>query len=167
MLSARVLPQQRLIDRVKHLCHTDQRLVAALTYGSFAQDEADAYSDVEFWLFVDDVALATLDGTGAPRRALDSLPAHAPVPATADLPSDLVPAVHEATAIADPDSIARAVAAAWTHGRAWWLLLAGRTGRAVPGALFADLDACLSPEPATGLRSEKSPPVGASRRRLR
>lgn len=48
-----MLPQELLITRVHDLCHADDRLVAALTYGSFAQGEADAYSDVEFWLFFD------------------------------------------------------------------------------------------------------------------
>lgn len=43
--------QERLIARVRELCRTDERLDAALMYGSFACDEADAYSDIEFWLF--------------------------------------------------------------------------------------------------------------------
>jgi lincosamide nucleotidyltransferase len=46
-----VLIQQRLIAGVREVCHTDERLDAALMYGSFASDEADAHSDVEFWLF--------------------------------------------------------------------------------------------------------------------
>jgi lincosamide nucleotidyltransferase len=284
-----VLVQQRLIERVGQLCRADGRLAAALTYGSFAQGEGDAYSDIEFWLFFDESAVATLDryawiaevgearhvvvnefgayvaffpgsasvsgsvsvpgsapvsGTvsglvrgefhfagvadidtvrtwpargvdtnrmivdrdGALRRALDSLPGHAPVPATAreieelcgrfvnwlllahhvsrrgeimrsldalthaqrhllwmarlvsgstrhwltpsraaeaDLPPDLVAAGHETTATADTAAIDRAITAAWTHGRAWWLVLAGKTGRPVPAELFADLDACV------------------------
>jgi lincosamide nucleotidyltransferase len=63
--------------------------------------------------------------------------------AETDLPAGVVAAVHETTATADPDSIARAVAAAWTHGRACWLQLASGTGRPVPAGLFADLDACV------------------------
>jgi lincosamide nucleotidyltransferase B/F len=46
-----VLVQERLIARVREVCATDDRLDAALMYGSFAAGEADAYSDVEFWLF--------------------------------------------------------------------------------------------------------------------
>ncbi|MEU8004907.1 hypothetical protein AB0B66_27415 [Catellatospora sp. NPDC049111] len=46
-----MLPQEHLIARVRELCQADEHLVAALTYGSFAQGEADAHSDVEFWLF--------------------------------------------------------------------------------------------------------------------
>ncbi len=43
--------QTELIDRVRHLCVADDRLDAALMYGSFAQGVGDRYSDVEFWLF--------------------------------------------------------------------------------------------------------------------
>ena len=57
----RVLPQERLIARVRELCRADERLVAALTYGSFVHGEADAYSDIEFWLFFDTDAVAMLD----------------------------------------------------------------------------------------------------------
>jgi lincosamide nucleotidyltransferase len=46
-----VLIQERLIARVRELCEADERLDAALMYGSFASGEADAHSDVEFWLF--------------------------------------------------------------------------------------------------------------------
>jgi lincosamide nucleotidyltransferase B/F len=46
-----VLIQQRLIDKVREACRADERLDAALMYGSFASGEADAHSDVEFWLF--------------------------------------------------------------------------------------------------------------------
>jgi lincosamide nucleotidyltransferase B/F len=46
-----VLVQERLIARVREVCVGDDRLDAALMYGSFAAGAADAYSDVEFWLF--------------------------------------------------------------------------------------------------------------------
>jgi lincosamide nucleotidyltransferase len=46
-----VLFQERLIARVREVCYADERLDGALMYGSFASGEADAYSDVEFWLF--------------------------------------------------------------------------------------------------------------------
>jgi lincosamide nucleotidyltransferase len=46
-----VLVQERLIARVREACHADERLDAALMYGSFASGTADAHSDVEFWLF--------------------------------------------------------------------------------------------------------------------
>jgi lincosamide nucleotidyltransferase len=46
-----VLVQERLIARVREVCAADDQLDAALMYGSFAAGEADAYSDVEFWLF--------------------------------------------------------------------------------------------------------------------
>src|SRR3954471_13061730 len=56
-----MLPQERLIARVRQLCRADERLVAALTYGSFVHGEADEHSDIEFWLFFDADAAATLD----------------------------------------------------------------------------------------------------------
>jgi len=257
-----MLVQRRLIARVGQLCRADDRLVAALTYGSFAHGEADAHSDIEFWLFAgaalderawldgvgtvrhvvvnefgshvaffpdlvrgefhfataDDIAsvaswpargapagrMIVLDRTGALRRALDSLPERVALPATAgqidelcgrfanwltlahhvaargelmraidalthahrhllwmvrlaenrtqhwltpsrgaetDLPADVVRAVHEATATADPRSLATAIAATWTLGRRCWRLLAGRAGAPVPEALLRDLDA--------------------------
>ncbi|MEV0272380.1 hypothetical protein AB0H43_26690 [Hamadaea sp. NPDC050747] len=56
-----MLIQERLIARVRELCHADERLVAALTYGSFAQGEADAHSDIEFWLFLRPEVAQTVD----------------------------------------------------------------------------------------------------------
>jgi lincosamide nucleotidyltransferase len=47
-----VLLQEHLIRRVRELCQADDTLVAALTYGSFAQGAGDAHSDIEFWLFL-------------------------------------------------------------------------------------------------------------------
>lgn len=46
-----VLIQERLIANVREICHADERLDAAMMYGSFASGEADTHSDVEFWLF--------------------------------------------------------------------------------------------------------------------
>lgn len=46
-----MLPQERLIERVRRCCLADDRIEAALMYGSFAHGEADAHSDIEFWLF--------------------------------------------------------------------------------------------------------------------
>jgi lincosamide nucleotidyltransferase B/F len=45
--------QHLLIDRVRDLCRADDRLTAALMYGSFVTGEADEHSDIEFWLFSD------------------------------------------------------------------------------------------------------------------
>jgi lincosamide nucleotidyltransferase B/F len=56
-----VLVQEEMIHKVGELCQADERLVAALTYGSFTQGEGDAFSDIEFWIFVHDKALAKLD----------------------------------------------------------------------------------------------------------
>jgi lincosamide nucleotidyltransferase len=44
--------QERLVARVRDLCRRDPRVDAALMYGSLAQGEGDAHSDIEFWLFL-------------------------------------------------------------------------------------------------------------------
>lgn len=59
-----MLPQHDLIARVRALCQSDDRLDAAMLYGSFTYGEADAFSDVEFVLFFHDDALAELDQHG-------------------------------------------------------------------------------------------------------
>jgi lincosamide nucleotidyltransferase len=56
-----VVPPNHLIQRVKGLCQTDDRLDAAIMYGSFAAGEGDAFSDIEFVLFFHDETLAGLD----------------------------------------------------------------------------------------------------------
>jgi lincosamide nucleotidyltransferase len=48
--------QHDLIQRVRERCATDERLTAALMYGSFVHGEGDEFSDVEFWLFFADEA---------------------------------------------------------------------------------------------------------------
>jgi len=49
--------QLEMIDRVRILCLSDERIVAAWMYGSFPAGEADAYSDIEFLIYVRDEAL--------------------------------------------------------------------------------------------------------------
>jgi lincosamide nucleotidyltransferase len=56
-----ILPQTHLIQRVKDVCQSDDRLDAAMMYGSFTYGEADIFSDIEFVLFFHDDALAKLD----------------------------------------------------------------------------------------------------------
>lgn len=56
-----MLPQEALIARVREVCRQDERLVAALMYGSFTRGEGDAFSDIEFALFFADDALAGID----------------------------------------------------------------------------------------------------------
>lgn len=53
--------QEEMIARVRQLCHADERVVAALMYGSFTKGEGDAFSDIEFYLFIRDDAIAALD----------------------------------------------------------------------------------------------------------
>jgi lincosamide nucleotidyltransferase len=56
-----MLQQEAMIERTRHVCREDGRLVAAMMYGSFAQGGGDAFSDVEFILFFEDEALEGLD----------------------------------------------------------------------------------------------------------
>ena len=56
-----MLQQEAMIKRVRRVCRGDERLVAAMMYGSFAQGEGDWLSDIEFILFFDDDALEDLD----------------------------------------------------------------------------------------------------------
>ena len=55
------LLQEKMIERVRELCHEEDRLVASMMYGSFAQGEGDEFSDIEFILFFEDGALRSLD----------------------------------------------------------------------------------------------------------
>lgn len=56
-----MLQQEAMIERVRQVCRADERLAAAMMYGSFAQGEGDEHSDIEFILFFEDGALVTLD----------------------------------------------------------------------------------------------------------
>jgi lincosamide nucleotidyltransferase B/F len=49
--------QEAMIERVRQLCRLDERLAAAMMYGSFAQSEGDEFSDIEFILFFYDKVL--------------------------------------------------------------------------------------------------------------
>ncbi len=54
-------PQTTMISRVRDLCLADDRIVAALMYGSFTRDEADIYSDIEFVIYLEDSALLSFE----------------------------------------------------------------------------------------------------------
>jgi lincosamide nucleotidyltransferase B/F len=56
-----MLQQEAMIERTRSLCRVDERLAAAMMYGSFAQGEGDGYSDIEFILFFEDEELEGLD----------------------------------------------------------------------------------------------------------
>lgn len=59
-----MLQQETMIERVRRACWADERVTAAMMYGSFAQGEGDEHSDIEFILFFEDGALETLDRRG-------------------------------------------------------------------------------------------------------
>jgi lincosamide nucleotidyltransferase len=64
-----LLPQEQLIARVRALCHADERLDAAMMYGSFVYGEGDAYSDIESLLFFTDEAFPAVE----PRAWLEQI----------------------------------------------------------------------------------------------
>jgi lincosamide nucleotidyltransferase len=56
-----MLKQEAMIERTRRVCREDERLVAAMMYGSFAQGEGDRFSDIEFILFFRDEDIEGLD----------------------------------------------------------------------------------------------------------
>src|SRR5688572_19139932 len=56
-----MLQQEAMIERTRRFCREDERLAAAMMYGSFAQGEGDGFSDIEFILFIRDEELEGLD----------------------------------------------------------------------------------------------------------
>jgi lincosamide nucleotidyltransferase len=50
-----------MIERFRDVCHADDRIVAVLMFGSFTTGEGDAFSDIEFAVFVQDEAFDALD----------------------------------------------------------------------------------------------------------
>jgi len=56
-----MLQQEAMIERTRRVCREDERLAAAMMYGSFAQGEGDGFSDIEFILFFRDEELENLD----------------------------------------------------------------------------------------------------------
>ena len=56
-----MLQQEHMIQAVRELCKEDERIAAAAMYGSFTRGEGDEFSDIEFYLFVDDSSHDTFD----------------------------------------------------------------------------------------------------------
>ena len=50
-----------MIETVRALCEADEAIVAAAIYGSFTRGEGGEFSDIEFYLFVDDSACDSFD----------------------------------------------------------------------------------------------------------
>ena len=53
--------QQKMIERFKEACHGDERIIAALMFGSCAIGEGDAFSDIEFAVFIQDESFENFD----------------------------------------------------------------------------------------------------------
>lgn len=58
------LIQEAMIEQVRCLCHEDTRVAVALIYGSFPQGDGDEFSDIEFYIFIEDLEFSTF----APRE---------------------------------------------------------------------------------------------------
>ena len=56
-----MLQQEAMIERTRRVCKEDERIAAAMMYGSFAQGEGDRFSDIEFILFFRDDDLEGVD----------------------------------------------------------------------------------------------------------
>jgi lincosamide nucleotidyltransferase B/F len=56
-----MLPQESMIARLRLLCQQDERLEAAMLYGSFTRQEGDRFSDIDCVLFFEDEALPGID----------------------------------------------------------------------------------------------------------
>jgi len=53
MVVEATLLQEQMIACVRQLCQEDERIVGAFTYGSFTTGEGGAFSDIEFYVYLD------------------------------------------------------------------------------------------------------------------
>ena len=135
-------PQAALIERTRQLCQADERVSAALMFGSFAMGEGDEFSDIEFALFFADEHLPTLDKAAwvaqiAPVELffLDDNSHY-----TAIFPSLIRGEFHFKPASAIP------TVASW-QGNAWFPSLAATLVVDRTGALAHHLQALIGPPP--------------------
>jgi lincosamide nucleotidyltransferase B/F len=56
-----MIPQEMMIERLRQICIQDERLTAAMLYGSFTIKEADEFSDIDTVLFFTDESLPGID----------------------------------------------------------------------------------------------------------
>lgn len=49
-----MLIQRKIIQSVRDKCIQDKSVSACMMYGSFTKGEGDQYSDVEFYIFIDE-----------------------------------------------------------------------------------------------------------------
>lgn len=55
------LPQEQMLARLRELCAQDERMVAAMLYGSFTRNEGDQYADIECLLYFQEGHLPDID----------------------------------------------------------------------------------------------------------
>lgn len=56
-----MLPQERMIERLRDACRRDERVLAAMLYGSFPLREADRFSDIDCMLYFEEDRLPKVD----------------------------------------------------------------------------------------------------------
>ncbi|TQK53437.1 lincosamide nucleotidyltransferase [Brevibacillus sp. AG162] len=54
-----MLKQKQIIEAVQEACEQDEQVTSCMMYGSFTKGEGDQYSDVEFYIFIDDPSFET------------------------------------------------------------------------------------------------------------
>lgn len=64
-----MLLQKEMIEQFRSAFHTDEHITAALMFGSFATDEGDQFSDIEFAIFIEDSHFDAFD----PKKFLDAV----------------------------------------------------------------------------------------------
>ncbi|TMQ19740.1 MAG: hypothetical protein E6J91_05565 [Deltaproteobacteria bacterium] len=164
-----MLIQEKLIAKIRELCVADERLDAALMYGSFASGEADEHSDVEFWLFFEPGHRAEIDPRswcaqigpllhhvrnewGADVVMLPGLVrGDLRFATTEDIaglrswPARGAPVERMIVLDRTGPEVSAGIWSAWGCGKRLWTELLQRHGREVPRQLFAELDEALSP----------------------
>lgn len=56
-----MLLQEKMIEQVRALCQSDNRISAAMMYGSFTHGQGDEFSDIEFLIFFENECFDDLD----------------------------------------------------------------------------------------------------------
>ncbi|EJL20602.1 hypothetical protein [Brevibacillus sp. BC25] len=54
-----MLKQKQIIEAVQEACKQDEQVTSCMMYGSFTKGEGDQYSDVEFYIFIEDSSFET------------------------------------------------------------------------------------------------------------
>lgn len=58
-----MLLQEKLINKIKETCENDPRISACMMYGSFTKGEGDQFSDVEFYIFLNNTDIQKFESS--------------------------------------------------------------------------------------------------------